>query len=186
MVQETATMRNGVNVDQLFGTLDVVKGQPELGEFTWKARNTWINGPHNRTTIQTFYGAGGDQERAAPFEVDAGEPAILIGSDEGPNPAEFILHAIAACLTTSLVYVASARNVKLNAVTSEVEGDMDVRGALGLSDEVRNGYREIRVRFDVDAEASDEEIQTLLDRAASRSAVFDTLMQGVTVKVSRS
>jgi uncharacterized OsmC-like protein len=186
MVQETATMRNGVNVDQLFGTLDAVKEQPELGEFTWKARNTWINGPHNRTTIQTFYGASGDQEREAPFEVDAGEPAILVGSDEGPNPAEFILHAIAACLTTSLVYVASARSVNLNAVTSEVEGDMDVRGALGLSDEVRNGYSEIRVRFDIDAEASDEEIQKLLDRAASRSAVFDTLMQGVTVKVSRS
>ena len=186
MVQTPVTMRNGVNVDQLFGTLDAVKAQPELGAFTFKARNTWINGPHNRSTIQTFYGAGGDQERAAPFEIDAGEPAILVGHDEGPNPAEFLLHAIAACLTTSLVYVASARGVELRKVSSEVEGDMDVRGALGLSDEVRNGYREIRVTFDIEAEATDEEIQTLLDRATARSAVFDTLAQGVTVNVAHS
>ena len=114
--------------------------------------NRWIDGAHNRSTIKAFYGAGQeDSTRTHAFTIDAGEPAILLGSDTGPNPAEALLHALAACLTTSLVYVAAARKVRLTAVESTLEGDMDVRGALGLSDEVRNGFSNIRVSFKVPA-----------------------------------
>ena len=132
-------IRNGVNVETLYGTLDAIKAQPELARFQFRATNTWMGGAHNRSTIKEFYGAGQiDQSRAAGWELDAGEPPILLGSNEGPNPAEYLLHALAACLTTSLVYVAAARGVHLDEVESTLEGDMDVRGALGLSKDVPN------------------------------------------------
>jgi uncharacterized OsmC-like protein len=181
---EQPVMRNGVNIDQLFGTLDVIKGAPELARITFKARNRWIDGPHNQSVIQHFQGAGQEQLRDEPFVVDAGEPQLLIGNDEGPNPAEYLLHAIAACLTTSLVYVASARKVRLIEVESHVEGDLDALGALGLSDDVRNGYQEIRVSFRIEADATAEQVQDLIERAKSRSVVFDTLTRGTNVQVS--
>ena len=186
MVQTTqeSAIRNGVNTEQLFGTLDLVKQQPELGAFTFRAKNQWINGPHNRSQIQNFYGASQEMERETPFILDAGEPPVLVGENEGPNPAEFLLHAIAACLTTSLVYVASARGVRLNEVESHVEGDIDVQGALGLDDSVPNGYTQIRVGFRINADAPREKVQDLVDRAQSRSAVFATLTQGTKVNVS--
>jgi uncharacterized OsmC-like protein len=177
-------VRNGVDTGKLFATLDAVKEQPELGTFQFRATNTWIDGAHNRSTIKDFYAAGGeDTSRARPFLVDAGEPAILIGTDTGPNPAEYLLHALAACLTTSLVYVASARGVRLTRVESTLEGDMDVRGALGLSDEVRNGFEQIRVAFTVEGDAPPEKLHDLVQRAMARSAVFDMVTNGVEVHV---
>ena len=146
MTQVIDRIRNGVDSEQMYGTLDAIKAQPELGIFQFRARNHWIDGAHNRSTIHGFYGAGQeDVTREEAFELDAGEPAILLGTDTGANPAEYLLHALAACLTTSLVYVAAARGVRLTEVESTLEGDMDVRGCLGLSDEVRNGFERIRV-----------------------------------------
>src|SRR3954449_10956902 len=128
------TTRNGVDTQTLFATLNLIKEQPELAKFQFRASNRWLGGAHNRSTIQGFYAAGGeDTSRAEEFEIDAGEPAILLGTDTGANPAEHLLHALAACLTTSIVYVAAARKVPLTEVSSTLEGDMDVRGALGLS-----------------------------------------------------
>lgn len=177
-------MRNGVNMDQLFGTLDVIKTQPEIAKFVWRAENQWIDGSHNRTTIKDFYAAGQDiTSRAEAFTVDAGEPAILIGTDTGPNPAEYLMHALAACLTTSLVYVAAARGVTLESVESRIEGDMDVRGALGLSKDVRNGFQQLRVVFSVKGDASPEKLAEIVARAQARSAVFDSIMQGVPISV---
>ena len=185
MTQVAPTIRNGVNIDQMFGTLDAVKANPSLGTFQWRASNTWLGGSHNRSTIKSFYAAGGeDTTRQPTVTVDAGEPNILLGHDEGPNPAEFLLHALAACLTTSVVYVASARKVKLNAVSSTVEGDMDVQGALGLNDAVRNGFSAIRVKFQIEADAPREKIEEVVQRAYARSAVFDSINVGVPVKVS--
>lgn len=185
MTQVMPTMRNGVNVDQMFGTLNAVKDNPALGTFQWRATNKWLGGSHNRSTIKVFYGAGGDDtSRKEAFNVDAGEPGILLGHDEGPNPAEFLLHALAACLTTSVVYVATARKVELKSVESRIEGDMDVRGALGLSDEVRNGFTNIRISFAIDSDAPREKVQEVVDRAWARSAVFDSITRGVPVKVS--
>ena len=131
----TNTVRNGVDTEQMFATLDLIKAQPELARFQFRASNRWIDGAHNRSTIQGFYAAGGeDTTRTEAFEVDAGEPAILLGADTGANPAEYLLHALAACLTTTIVYVAAARKVQLTSVESTLTGDMDVRGALGVDD----------------------------------------------------
>jgi len=178
------TVRNGVDTGVMFATLDAIKAQPELGKFQFRARNRWIDGAHNRTTIKHFYGAGQeDTSRAESFTIDAGEPAILLGKDTGANPAEYLLHALAACLTTSLVYVAAARGVKLTMVESTLEGDMDVQGALGLSDDYRNGFERIRVSFKVKGEAAEEKLREVVARAQARSAVFDMVTNGVPVSV---
>jgi uncharacterized OsmC-like protein len=184
MAQAVDTMRNGVNTEQLFGTLDAIKAQPELARFQFRVRNRWLGGAHNKSTIQGFYGAlQEDSSREEPFVLDAGEPPILIGHNEGPNPAEYLLHALAGCLTTSLVYVAAARGVKLTEVESTLEGDMDVQGALGLSDDYRNGFERIRVTFRVKGDAPPEKLQEIVTRAQKRSAVFDMVTNGVPVQV---
>jgi uncharacterized OsmC-like protein len=184
MTQILDRIRNGVDSEQMYGTLDAIKADPSLGVFQFRAQNRWIDGAHNRTAIQAFYGAGQeDATRAHGFTIDAGEPAVLLGSDTGPNPAEALLHALAACLTTSLVYVAAARKVRLTAVESTLEGDMDVRGALGLSDDVRNGFNNIRVSFKVAGEAPPEKLREIVERAQARSAVFDMVTNGVPVEV---
>src|SRR5437763_13426438 len=173
LMTETATAtRNGVDTTQLFGTLDAVKAQPEIGKVTFRVRNRWIDGAHNRSTIKDFYAAcQEDTSRTSAFTVDAGEPQILLGVDTGPNPAEFLLHALASCLTTSLVYVAAARGVRLTEVSSTLEGEMDVAGALGLSDEVRNGFDNIRVSFRIKGDVPPEKLQEVAARAQLRSAV---------------
>jgi uncharacterized OsmC-like protein len=177
-------IRNGVDTEQLYGTLDAIKSDPSLGAFTFRARNHWVDGAYNRTTIHGFYGAGQeDSSRAEAFTIDAGEPAVLLGSDTGPNPAESMLHALAACLTTSLVYVAAARKVRLTEVESTLEGEMDVRGALGISDEVRNGFTRIRVSFKVRGDAPAEKLREVVERAQARSAVYDMVTHGVPVEV---
>ena len=178
------TIRNGVDTQKMFATLDLIKEQPELAKFEFRATNRWIDGAHNRSTIKSFYAAGGeDATRGQAFVLDAGEPAILLGTDTGPNPAEYLLHALAACLTTSLVYVAAARGVRLTEVESWLEGDMDVQGALGLSDEYRNGFERIRVSFRVRGDAPPEKLQEVVERARKRSAVYDMVTNGVPVAV---
>jgi uncharacterized OsmC-like protein len=177
-------IRNGVDTEQLFGTLDAIKSDPELAKFQFRAHNHWIHGAHNRTTIRDFYAAKQeDTSRAEAFTIDAGEPAILLGTDTGANPAEYLLHALAACLTTSLVYVAAARGVHLTEVESTLEGDMDVQGALGLDDDYRNGFEHIRVTFRVKGDAPQEKLDEIVSRAQKRSAVFDMVGNGVPVTV---
>jgi uncharacterized OsmC-like protein len=185
MTKSTERVRNGVDTQQLFGTLDLVKQQPELARFQFRAANRWIGGAHNRTTIKDFYGAGQvDTSRAEPFALDAGEPAVLCGTDTGPNPAEYLLHALAACVTTSLVYVAAARGVRLTEVESTLEGDIDLNGALG-TDIVnhRNGFERIRMTFRIRGDAPPEKLREIVARGHARSAVFDSITQGVPVSV---
>jgi uncharacterized OsmC-like protein len=178
------TTRNGVDTAKMFATLDLIKAQPELARFQFRATNRWIEGAHNRSTIQGFYAAGGeDASRREAFELDAGEPAILLGTDTGPNPAEYLLHALAACLTTSIVYVAAARKVELTSVESTVTGDMDVRGALGVDKEPRNGFERISVAFRVTGDAPEERLSEVVERATQRSAVYDMVTNGVPVAV---
>jgi uncharacterized OsmC-like protein len=176
--------RNGVDVPTLFATLDAVKASPQIAEFRFRARNVWINGTHNRTTIQGFYGAGQeDTSRTEPFEYDADHPAVLVGTNQGPTPVEFLLHAIAACLTAGLANIAAARGVTLHRVESTVEGDMDLMGILGLSPDVRNGYRQIRVSFKVDGDATREQLAALVEQSRRRSAVYDVLTNGTDVVI---
>jgi uncharacterized OsmC-like protein len=184
MTQITSAIRNGVDTQQMFATLDAITDNGELGAFTFRAGNRWLNGAHNRSTIKGFYGAGGeDTTRTEAFLLDAGEPAVLLGIDTGPNPAEYLLHALAACLTTTLIYSAAARKVRLTEVESTLEGDMDVRGALGLSDEVRNGFTKISATFRVKGDAPPEKLQEVVERAQARSAVFDMVTHGVPVEI---
>jgi uncharacterized OsmC-like protein len=180
-------VRNGVDTEKMFATLDLIKGQPELARFQFRATNHWINGAHNRSTIQGFYAAGGeDTTRREAFQIDAGEPEILLGTDTGPNPAEYLLHALAACLTTSIVYVAAARKVELTSVESTVTGDMDVRGALGVDPEPRNGFERIGVSFRVTGDAPEERLREVVERARKRSAVYDMVTGGVPVALEVS
>ncbi len=174
---------NGVDVDALFATLDAIKGQPDLGKFQFRARNRWIDGAHNQTTVTDLFGAGQDQKHTQAHQIDAGEPAVLLGTDTGANPAEAALHALAACLTTTIVYSATARGVKLTEVESTLEGNCDVRGALGLSDEVPNGFQDIKVSFKVKGDAPRDTLQDIVDNAPKRSFVFDTLTRTIPVSV---
>jgi uncharacterized OsmC-like protein len=181
------TIRNGVDTEKMFATLDLIKQQPELARFQFRAASRWIDGAHNRSTIQGFYAAGGeDTTRSKAFELDAGEPAILLGTDTGPNPAEYLMHALAACLTTSIVYVAAARKVELTSVESTLTGDMDVRGALGVDPEPRNGFEQISVAFRVTGKAPEAKLREVVERARKRSAVYDMVTNGVPVAVEVS
>src|SRR3954471_19081523 len=185
MTAVTQAMRNGVDTDAMFATLDLIKAQPELATFQFRATNRWIDGSHNRSTIKGFYAAGGeDATRTEAFEIDAGEPAILLGTDTGPNPAEFLLHALAACLTTSIVCVAAARKVELTSVESRLTGDMDVRGALGVDEGPRNGFDAISVSFHVTGNAPEAKLREVVERATKRSAVYDMVTNGVPVAVA--
>ena len=180
-------VRNGVDTAQMYGTLDALNADPSLGRFQFRAVNQWVEGAHNRSTIQGFYAAGGeDTSRGEAFVIDAGEPSVLLGTDTGANPAEYLLHALAACLTTSIVYVAAARKVQLVSVESTLIGDMDVRGALGVDEEPRNGFERIGVSFRVTGNASSEKLREVVERAKARSAVYDMVTNGVTVAVEVS
>jgi uncharacterized OsmC-like protein len=174
--------RNGVDVPTLFGTLDVVRAQPAAAQFQFRARNEWVHGTHSRTAIQGFFGAGQeDTTRTEPFVYDADHPTVLVGGGAAPTPVEFLLHAIASCLTAGLVNIASARGITLHRVESTVEGDIDLLGIFGMSDEVRNGYREIRVHFTVEGDAPAEKLQELVQQSRDRSAVYDVLTNGTRV-----
>jgi uncharacterized OsmC-like protein len=178
------TVRNGVDTAMLFKTLDAIKDQPEIARFQFRAQNTWIGGAHNRSTIKDFYAAcGEDTSRAEIFTLDAGEPAVLIGTDTGPNPAEYLLHALAACVTTSLVFSAAARGVRLTEVESTLEGDMDLQGAMGLSPDHRNGFEHIRMTIKISGDAPADKLRTIVQRATDRSVVFDSITAGVPVTV---
>jgi len=175
---------NGVDVAQLFETIDAVTLDPGLASCEFRARNEWIDGGHNRTEVQGFYAAGQeDTSREQPFVFDADEPPVLLGENKGANPVEYLLKALAACLTTSMVYHAAARGIEIEGVRATLQGDLDLRGFLGLDDNVRNGYRQIRVDFEIDGDLSDEEKEELCRLAQSRSPVFDTVTNPVAVEV---
>jgi len=138
------TPRNGVNTPALFATIGVVKDQPQLAQFRFRATNKWIAGTHSRSRMEPFTGAGGVHTHGTDFQLDGDHPTVLTGADQGPTPVEYILHALASCLTAGIANIAAARGVNLTSVESTVEGDIDLRGILGLSNEVRNGYQGIR------------------------------------------
>ena len=172
---------NGVDVDQLFGNIDAIKDAPVRGKFKFRANNKWINGGHNQTTINNFHGIQQEHDHADPFELDADEPPLLLGEDIGPNPVEYALTALAACVTTALVYHAAAKGIKLNAVESRLEGNIDLRGFLGISDDVRRGYENIRIYYKIDADVPDDQLEELVQMGTKYSPVFDTITNPVTV-----
>lgn len=183
-ITETPTFPNGVNVDALLGAREAFRGDTSLTKFVWRARNEWVNGTHSRTTIEDFYGVGGEQSHDGPQVHDADHPALFAAEDNGSTPVEFVLHALAACLTGGLAAVAANRGITLNSVTSTIEGDMDLQGILGMSGDVRNGYSDVRVAFEVDADATAEEIEALVAQSQKRSAVYDILTGATPVEIS--
>ena len=175
---------NGVDTPTLFATLDVVKGQPELAKFQFRASNRWLSGTHSRSRLETFSGAGTEHRHTGDVQFDADHPKVLVGNDAAPTPVEFLLHAIAACITSGIGNIAAARGVKLTEVESTVEGDIDLRGIFGFSNEVRNGYQQIRVNFRITGDAPPEKLAEIVEQAKARSAVFDVLTNGTSVQIS--
>lgn len=179
-------VRNGVDTAALFATLDAVKANPEIAKFRFRATNTWVSGTHNRSTIHGFYGAMQETEHVQAHTYDADHPAVLVGADHGPTPVEFVLHALAACLTSGLANVAAARKVNLTRVSSVVEGDIDLLGILGLGDgSVRNGYQGIKVRFELEGDDADA-LRRVVEQSRARSAVYDIVTNGVPVDIEVS
>lgn len=175
-----AQQMNGVDVGALFDTIAAVKQDPGLAEFQFRASNQWIDGGLNRSTIQGFHGCRQeDSSRSQPFVLDADEPPVLLGQDRGANPVEYVLHALAACLTTTMVYHAAARGIAIRGVESKLEGDLDLRGFLGLDPSVRKGYRSVRVRMLVDSDAS----PSVLRELAKFSPVYDIVSNSLPVEV---
>jgi uncharacterized OsmC-like protein len=168
---------NGVDVATLFATIDAVKGQHQIADFQFRATNTWVSGTHSRSKYHGFFGAMQEMEHVHETEVVSDHPVVLTGQDNGPTPVEYLLHGIAACLTSGLANIASARGVKLNSVSSTVEGDINLLGILGLSSDgsVRNGYEQIKVTFHIDADADEETVRGLVEQSRKRSAVYDAL-----------
>jgi len=177
---------NGLDLTALVGTVEAVRNDPTLGRFEFRARNRWIDGGENRSTIRDFYGAGReDDSRAQAFEFTNGEPPVLLGANEGANPVEYLLHALAGCVTTTTVLHAAARGIRIRRLATELVGTLDVQGLLGLDESVSPGYREIRIRMDIDADCSDAELDDLLGFAQRHSPVCTTVCRPVPVTIER-
>ena len=175
---------NGVAVEDLSNTVDAIKATPAIAKFKFRSRNQWVDGSRNTSIADAFYGAGQGQSRPKPFVLEADEPTVLLGNDTAANPVEHLLHALASCLTTSMVYHAAARGIQIEEVESDLEGDLDLRGFLDLDKNVRNGYQGIRIRFKIKADVPDAKLQELGQIGPARSPVFDSLTRGVPVSVT--
>ena len=186
-VQEVTKSRgplNGVDTPTLFATIDAVRDNPPLAKFQFRATNRWVSGTHSRGTVESFYGAGSEQAHKRTFTLEADHPAVLVGGDNAPLPVEIVLYGLAACITGGIANIAAARGVKLTEVESTVEGDMDLRGILGLSGEVRNGYEKIRATFTIKGDAPAEKLRQIVEQSRARSAVFDIITNAVPVEIS--
>jgi uncharacterized OsmC-like protein len=181
MTTETAN-RNGVDTATLFATLDAVKQAPAAAQFQFRAHNQWITGTHSRSSISDYFGVGEERAHEREFVFDADHPAVLVGKDNGPTPVEFVLHALASCLTAGIANIAAARKVTLTEVRSTVSGDIDLNGILGLQD-VRNGYQQVTVKFVVKGDAPAEVLREIVEQSRSRSAVYDVMTNGVPVDI---
>ena len=175
---------NGVAVDDLLNTVEAIKGTPSIAKFNFRIRNQWVNASRNMSTVDSFYGAGQPQTRAKQFVLEADEPAVLLGRDTAANPVEHLLHALASCLTTSMVYHAAARGIEIEEVESTLEGDIDLHGFLALDPNVRKGFQGIRVNFKIKADVPDADLQALGQLGPVHSPVFDSLANGVPIAVT--
>lgn len=186
-VAEKATHINGFDVQAAADTIAALKADKSLAKFQFRARNTWINGGVNRSTIRDFYGAGQeDTSRTAAFEFTNGEPPVLLGNNEGGNPVEFLLHALAGCVTTTFVLHAMARGITIRELSTELKGNMDLQGLLGLDESVSPGYEQINIKLHVEADCSDEELEDLLAYAEQHSPVCNTVCRPVPVVIERA
>jgi len=175
--------KNGVDVPTLLATIGAVKEMPVAAQFQFRARGQWVQGTHSRATVNGFFGAGEEQTRAGDFVIEGDHPAVVCGADKAPTPIEYLLSALAACLTAGVGNIASVRQIDLESVETTVEGDIDMQGILGLNDEVRNGYQAIRATVKIKGGAPAEQLEKIVQQSIARSAVFDVLTNGVPVTV---
>lgn len=180
----TTTVNNGVNTEALLGARDALREAPDAAQFTWKATSEWVSGTHSRQTIHGFKGLGADQQHNSAFVLEGDHPNVFASEDKAPTPVETVLAALAGCLTAGVAAVAQNRGIQLKSVKATVEGDHDILGILGGDPEVRNGFNDVRVTFDIDADASKEDIAALVAQSQKRSAVFDALTNPTNVTVS--
>lgn len=176
--------RNGVDTPTLFATINAVKGMPELAKFRLRASSKWVDGTMSESRIESFTGAGGEHSHKSEFRYVADHPTVLVGQDRGPLPVEFLLVGLASCITAGIGNIAAARGVTLTSVESQIEGDLDVQGVLGLSDAVRNGYERIRINFTIAGDAPPEKLAQIVEQSRARSAVYDVLTNGVPVDLT--
>ncbi len=177
---------NGVNVEALIGAREALSQAPEAARFNWRATCKWINGTHSQSTVKGFFGLGAEQSHKTEFKFDADHPEIFASEDNGATPVELVLAGLASCLTAGVASVAQMRGIQLNSVAATLEGSMDLQGILGIDSDVRNGFDGIKVRFDIDADATEDEIKALVAQSQKRSAVFDIVTNptNVTVEVN--
>jgi uncharacterized OsmC-like protein len=184
MTTQSATQLNGVNLDQMIGTINAIRARPELARFQFRAHNEWIGGGHTRTSIQGFYGASQeDTSRSRPFILEGDEPPLLLGSNAGPNAVEAVLHALASCLAVGFIYNAAAQGINVESLSFDLEGDLDLRAFLGLSKDVRPGYEGIRLTYRVKSDAPREMIVELCDYVQKTSPVLDVIRNPVPVMI---
>ncbi|MET0524533.1 MAG: OsmC family protein [Nocardioides sp.] len=179
----TTTADNGVNVEALLGAREAITENPELGQFTWRATNTWLKGTHSRGEVEGFYGLSDEQSHTKKFVFDADHPLQFAAEDNGATPAEIVLVALGGCLTGGVASVAQQRGIQLQSVKATIEADHDLRGILGADPEVPSRFNAVRVRYEIDADASTEDVQALVAQSQKRSAVFDLLTNPTAVTV---
>jgi uncharacterized OsmC-like protein len=179
----TAAVDNGVNVEALFGAQDALKQAPEAAQFRWRASVKWIKGTHSRSTVETFYGLGEEQKHKRPYTFEADHPELFAAEDNGATPVELVLASLASCLTAGVAAVAQARKVQLRSVSATLEAGMDIRGILGVDEDVRNGFDGIKVTYKIDADASPDDIKAIVAQSQKRSAVYDIITNPTNVAV---
>lgn len=182
-IKKNANLTNGINTEQLFNTIDLIKKNPDVAKFKFRATNKWITGTHCRGTINGFYGALKEDKSRSRADYDMDEPPVLLGNNEGRNPVEYLLVALSGCITTSIVAHASAKGIEIKGIESRYEGDIDLRGFLGISENVPVGYQEIRVYFKIDADISDEKKEELIRMGQKYSPVYNTITKSAPVSV---
>jgi uncharacterized OsmC-like protein len=184
MDTQQATVDNGVNVEALLGAREALTEAPEGARFTWRASCDWISGTHSQTRVRGFYGLGEEQSHKTEFRFDADHPEVFASEDNGATPVEMVLAGLAGCLTAGIAAVAQNRNIQLRSVKATLEGDMDLQGILGIDSGVRNGFDGIKVHYEIDADASKEDIAALVAQSQKRSAVFDIITNPTDVSVT--
>ena len=174
---------NGVNVEALLGAREALTEAPEGAKFTWRATCKWVNGTHSQSTVKGFFGLGEEQSHKTSFSFDADHPEIFASEDNGATPVELVLAGLASCLTAGVAAVAQMREIQLNSVSATLEAGMDIQGILGIDSDVRNGFDGIKVHYDIDADASDDDIKAIVAQSQKRSAVFDIVTNPTNVTV---
>jgi len=183
MTSTASPVDNGVNVEALLGARSALVESPEAAQFQWRATCEWQKGTHSRSTIEGFFGLGQEQSHRSRFSFDADHPEVFASEDHGPTPVEYVLVALASCLTAGVAAVAQNREIQLRSVSATIEAGMDVRGILGADSDVRNGFSDIKVTYKIDADASPDEVKALVAQSQKRSAVFDIITNPTDVSV---